>query len=448
MEKKRSKKFWFAFWGLSAIGLFVFYFVLQLGTGGVKNVENILPIGEKYKSIAYFIEYFLKQDNQEKTFLILFQNNMEIRPGGGFIGAFGILKIKNGKIETLQVHDTGNFDGRIPNTVKPPYPMADFLCIKSWKLRDSNFSPDWIVNANKAEEFYKMGDGQENFDGVIGVTTNVLTSFLKATGPIKLEGYPDTYGDENAVMVLEYQVEKAYDVQGIPRGDRKSIMSVLAQEIIKKVFELNLSQKLELAKIIFEDLNRKDVQLYFKDSTLQAQAEKSNWTGVIDRVWQSDYLAVVDANLGGWKSDYYLKRSIEYKIDLTGEAPKVVLKITYNHTAEKKDYMTKDYTGFLRVYVPEGAWMSNVTNAEKPVFGEDLGKKYFGFNVYVPLGQTKTVEIDYTLPKEIANNYDLKIQKQAGLNDISVKMEIIKYGGIDTVYNTVLNSDFVLSKAN
>ena len=408
-------------------------------------MANSLPIEEKYRSVAYFIEYLLKQDDQEKTFLILFQNNMEIRPGGGFIGSFGILKMKNGRVEDLQIHDSGNFDARIPDTVKPPYPMWEFVHVKSWKLRDSNFSPDWEINAKKAEEFYYMGQGQEKFDGVVGITTNVLTSFLKVTGPIKLEGYPDTYGDENAVMALEYQVEKAYDEQGISRGERKSVMNVLAKEIMKKVFDLSLTQKMDLAKIIFEDLSRKDIQLYFKDADLQAQAEKSKWTGKTDVDWKKDYLAVIDANLGGWKSDYHLKREIEYRIDLTGEVPKVVLKITYNHTAEKKDFMTKEYTGFSRVYVPAGAWVSKQTGVDKPVFGQDLGKKYLGFNLRIPLGQTKVVELEYTLPKELAGSYDLKIQKQAGLNDIPVKINILNLGGRSDSYDIILNNDFVLS---
>lgn len=446
MAKERGKKFWIAFWGLATLGLVIFYFVLQFSNGGIKNVTNNLPIGDKYKSVAYFIEYLLQQDDQEKTFLILFQNNMEIRPGGGFIGSFGILKMKNGRVEDLQIHDTGNFDARIPDTVKPPYPMMEFVHVKSWKLRDSNFSPDWITNAKKAEEFYYMGKGEEKFDGVVGITTNVLTSFLKATGPIKLDGYPDTYGDENAVMALEYQVEKAYDVQGIPVGERKSVMNDLAREIMKKVFDLSLSQKIDLAKIIFEDLNRKDIQLYFKDTDLQTQAEKSKWDGEFDTQWKSDFLAVIDANLGGWKSDYYLKREIEYKVDLTGEVPKVALKITYSHTAQKKDYMTKEYTGFSRIYVPEGSWVSKQTNTEKPVYGQEFGKKYFGFNLRIPIGQTKVVELEYALPKEVTKNYDLKIQKQAGLNDIPVKINIVNVGGRDDSYNIVLNKDFVLSE--
>jgi hypothetical protein len=424
MPKKYSLKFWIIFWTLAAIFLAGFYFALKIKNQGLqKTVEN-LPISEQNKAALSLAEYFLKQDNQERTFLVLFQNNMELRPGGGFIGSFGILKTKNGKIEDLKIHDSGNFDERIPSTVEPPYPMRETLRIGSWKLRDSNYSPDFPTNARKAEEFYLMGGGQEKIDGIIGITADVLISFLKATGPIQIPGYPGEYGDKNAIISLEYQVEKAYLEQGIEKGDRKSVMNDLAKEIIKKVFAFNNTERLQLSKIIFSDLDEKNIQLYFKNSSLQNQVEKAGWSGALDKNWEYDFLMPVDANLGAFKSDYFIKRSVEYNVDFSRETPEAILKITYNHTATQKDWMTRDYLTYLRVYLPNGAWFISGKNFDGPRFGEDPsaaadgGKKYVGALVKVPLGTSKTVEIRYSLPRELKNKpYQLKIQKQSGTND-------------------------------
>ncbi len=442
--KKRSFKFWIIFWTISVVFLFGLYFTLQFRKGGMDQMIDYLPIGQENKAIATLAEYLYRKDDVEKTFLILFQNNMEIRPGGGFIGAFGVVKVKNGQVTLLQTHDLSNFDARIPDTVSPPYPMQETLRIRSWKLRDSNYSPDFAVNAKKAEEFYKMGQGQENFDGVIGITTNVLTSFLKITGPIQVEGYPGTYADENAIMALEYQVEKAYVDQNIPVGERKSIIGGIAQEVMKKVFALSSAQKLDLYNIITEDLNKKDVQLFFKDQSVKDTVQKANWGGLLDSAWKKDFLMTVDANLGAYKSDYFVKRSLDYTIDLSGEIPKAILRITYKHTAEKKDWMTKDYLTYLRVYVPTGAWLTDAQNFPNPQFSSELGRTTFGSIVKVPLGQTKTVEINYTLPKEISADYNLKIQKQAGINDEPIAVHVFKSDGTKKDYTNVLNSDFVL----
>ncbi len=412
----------------------------------IRDVVDTLPVDEKYKTISYLTEYLLREDDARKTFMVLFQNNMEIRPGGGFIGSFGIVKIKNGKLLDTQIHDTGNFDGRIPDTVKPPYPMEQTIKVKSWKLRDSNYSPDFAVNAKKAEEFYYMGHGEEKFDGIIGITTNVLTSFLKETGPVEIEGYPGEYADENAVLALEYQVEKGYAEQNIPKGERKSVMNLLAKEVMKKTENLDAKQKLQLSRILLEDLNKKYIQLFFEDSDLQQRAEAVNWAGKVDAAWKKDYFMAVDANLGAWKTDYRMQRSMDYTVDNTSENPKAVLKITYAHTTNQRDYMTKDYLSYFRLYIPQKSWLTDLKNANDPRFGEELGKKYFGFFVYVPMGETKTIEVHYTLPKEIqSGEYDLKIQKQAGIKEVPVEVHVLDKDGKKD-YSATLTQDFVLSE--
>lgn len=446
MAKTYSRKFWFIFWTVSVLFLVAFYFFLNFRSNFIADVTDVLPMSEKYKSVAAFVDYFSAKDDREKTFLVLFQNNLEIRPGGGFIGSFGILKIKNGGISDLQIHDSGIFDARVPDGILPPYPIPETLRINSWKLRDSNFSPDFAVNARKVQEFYYMGKGEEKFDGVIGITTNVLISFLKATGPIQIEGYPGTYADESAIYDLEYQVEKAFEEQGIARADRKSVLNDLGKAILQKVTAFNIGQKIKLAEIIYDDLNKKDIQLYLTDPALNDQTQKAGWTGEVDQNWKSDYLMASDANLGAWKSDYYVKRSLDYTVDLSKNVPEAKLLITYNHTAVKKDFMTKDYLTYLRVYVPDGSWLVDSKNFADTRFGNELGKKYFGAIVRVPLGTSKTVELTYTLPKQIAENYNLKIQKQPGLNNIPVAVHIIDKTGQRKDYQFTMNSDIVLNK--
>lgn len=452
--RKYSLKFWIIFWTTSAIflsGWFLFWDTKNNGLGSTaQHLIRILPIDRQqkneYRALTAIGDHFFKKDGKEKTLLVLFQNNLEIRPGGGFIGAFGIVKIKDGKVTFLETHDLSNFDALIPNTLEPPYPMKEIGYVDFWKLRDSNFSPDFEINAKKAQDFYHMGQGKEKFDAVIGVTSNVLTSMLKITGPLKIDGYPGTYGSGNAVLALEYQVEKAFEEQGIDRGERKSIMSDLAKEIEKEVFNLSIRQKIELAKILLEDLSKKDIQLQFADKNLQRAAENAHWAGKLDETWNKDYLMTSDANLGAFKSDYYVKRSMDYAVDLSQEIPTVKLKITYEHTATQRDWMTRNYLTYLRVYVPEGSELTGSQNFDDPKSGSEFSKTYFGALVRVPIGTSKTVEIDYALPGSIKGDYALKIQKQAGINDEPVALHITGSDGQKKDYDFKMNGDIIINK--
>lgn len=455
MPKKYSITFWIIFWLVSAIALTGWFFFLQFRKHDLRSFETMtdfLPVSQEMKgdmrTLVSMADYVFRKDDVEKTFLILFENNMELRPGGGFIGSFGILKTKNGQLVDFIVHDTGNFDGRIPSTIQPPYPMKETLRIDSWKLRDSNYSPDFATNAAQAEEFYRLGQGQEQFDGVVAITTNVLASFLRVTGPVQVPGYPGEYTAENAVLGLEEQVERNFVEQGIDRGDRKEIMTPLGLEILRRVKEFDLSKKYELFKVVLDDLNRKDVQLFFKDENLQRHVTAAHWDGQIDKEWQDDYLMAVDANLGAFKSDYYVKRSMDYTVDFSGDKSHVKLAITYHHTATGKSWLTKDYQSYLRVYVPEGSWLTAYSgNATEPKFVDEFGKKVFGMLVQVRLGEAKTVTLEYDLPSGISPDfYDVKIQKQAGLDDVPVSIHIVRKNGFREDRDIVLNRDFVWSE--
>jgi len=446
--KQKSWKFWVSFWLVSAFLLFSWYVFLQIRNKNVQNLKpltNFLPVGnERRNELTVLADVFEKAGgfDSEKTFLLLFQNNMEIRPGGGFIGSFGILKAKNGKVSDFQVHDTGVFDGRVPDTEQPPYPMAEMLHIKSWQMRDSNWSPDFKVNAEKAEYFYKLGQGEENFDGVIAINTEVLNSILEITGPIKMSDYPGEYNDESAILQLEYQVEKGYQEQGIAKGERKSIMSDMAQVLIEKIHNFSVSQQLELAKKIEADLKQKNIQLFFKDESLQSEVEDINWAGRVKN-YKGDYLMVVDANLNSLKSDICMKREIKYEVDLSAEKPTATLNLTYEHTCREKDWMTANYNDWLQVFIPEGSWLKESSVPQENLrFGNDLGKKVIGVPVFVEIGKKETITLKYDLPSELKDeNYSLFVQKQSGSGEVPISISVKKTDGSVSEANDILLED-------
>jgi hypothetical protein len=453
--RKYSTKFWIAFVVVSAVFLTAWFVFWELKNGhlsSLRGLVGLLPVSEETKTdldtVVYLADSLMDTDGEEKTFLILFQNDLELRPGGGFIGSFGILKVRDGHGTHFAVHDTGNFDGRIPDTVLPPYPMKETLGIPSWKFRDSNYAPDFATNAKQAEDFYHMGQGAEQFDGIVGITTDVLSSFLSVTGPIEIEGFPGTYGADNAVIDLERQVEQDYVKQGIAFGERKSVMGILGSEIIGRVKAMPLSQKYDLFRALLVDLHKKNIQIMLRDESLQDAVVAAGWDGAFDAQWKDDYLFLVDANLNSFKSDYFVKRSYDYTVDLTKETPEATLAVTYDHTAQARDWLTKDYQTFLRVYVPKGSYLTSITGNSKPqVYGEFMGKKYFGVLMQVPIASKKTVTFQYALPKDIERDwYDLEIQKQPGLDGVPVHVTTIAKDGTKTEKDFTLDRDTVLSE--
>ncbi|HMN19389.1 MAG TPA: DUF4012 domain-containing protein [Candidatus Moranbacteria bacterium] len=455
MSREYSNKFWIAFWGIAAIFLTGWYFYWEgknKGMGAaVEKAVSSLPISKEkkdvYGAVAKIGDYFLFTNGAERNVLVLLQNEMELRPGGGFLGAFAIIRIKDGKVVSMETHDLSNFDRTIPPVLSPPYPIKETMRTRAWKMRDSNWSPDFKTNAAQALEMYRLGGGKERFDAIVAINGRVLETLLAVTGPVELEGYPGAYDSESAILKLEYQVEKGFDEQGIERSDRKVVMGELAGAIAGKLEEASLKSKVSLAQLLMDDLEKKDIQLFFFDEELQQAAEKAGFAGRMDAKWDGDYLLAVDANLGSYKSDYYVKREMDYSVDLSGEAPLAKLKITYTHTAKQRDWMTKDYLTYLRVYVPEGSWLTESSNFDDARFGNEGERKYFGALVRVPLASSKTVELVYALPKELKEKpYDLLIQKQSGTGQVPLGVHITFPDGRKDGFAKLLDKDMVLGE--
>jgi len=448
---KKSWKFWLVFWTISFFLLAVWYLFLKVRKDGwfgllslSHPIVSILPIENREKNeikTVFDIVATLAEDKKEKTFLVLFQNDLELRPGGGFIGSFGIVKTQGEKVTFVDVHDTGVFDSRSASGIAPPYPMTKFLSIKDWELRDSNWSGDFPTNAQKAIELYRIQGGTENFDGVVAISTELLKTFLKATGPIEIEGYPGTYDSENAVTKLEYQVEKGYREQDIEKGKRKYIMKDMARELIDRAMKLDLSKKRALMEAIENHLRNKDIMIYFADEILQDKVKQIGWAGEV-KDSPSDYLMFLDANLGSLKSDLFIKRAYEYTVDFRGEKPIATATIIYNHTALTKDWMTSNYNGYLRVLCPKNSWLFASENTGEQSFGDELDKKVFGSLIFVKIGEIKKISFSYYLPENInQETYQLLLQKQSGVGDAPVKLKFISKDGSAKNYDLTLTGD-------
>ncbi len=416
----------------------------------VTKVSKLLPLEEDTKkeleAVDKLTQAVLKKDGVTRTYLLMLQNNYELRPGGGFLGQYAVVKVKDGEVLSTFVEDANLLDQRINIKVTPPYPLTRKLQLKRWKFRDSNFSPDFPTNAEKAQYFYRLAGGGQKFDGVIAVNSTIFDRALEITGPIQVPGYPETYTSADGSLKLQERVEKAYlgdNVAAEAKQNRKAIMRPLANEMVKRLTQVeNIPKAIELGRA---ELREKDIMIYFADPELQKTVLEAKWGGAVNTEWKNDYLMLVDANMGALKSDYYVKRSIDYLVDFTGEKPVATLTHHYNHTATRGDWKTSDYHSYLRAYVPEGSTLIERHLVGYPLTDKAFGKTYFGVFVDAVMNKTTSGMIKYQLPDTIKpENYQLLIEKQSGVGTIPVTVTI-KTKDKEVKQTVDLKRDVVLS---
>ena len=109
-----------------------------------------------------------------KDYVVLLQNNTELRATGGFMGSYARLRFRNGTLQSTKFEDIYEPDGQLYGYVKPPAPLDKAFENGSWKLRDSNWDPDFRVSAPQIAWFFSQGG--EVVDGLVALN---LTTVLK-----------------------------------------------------------------------------------------------------------------------------------------------------------------------------------------------------------------------------------------------------------------------------
>lgn len=397
---------------------------LPLRFGGtIAEIKDLLlKTKTGIKLIPEFIGF-----NGRKVYLILFQNNMEIRPTGGFIGSYGLITFDQGKLIDFEVNDVYVADGQFKGHVEPPSELRKYLGEANWYLRDSNWSPDFPTSALRAEWFFQKETGRP-IDGVIGVNLSLIQNILKQLGEVELPDFQEKINDRNLFERAEYYSESGF----FPGStQKKDFLASLARTIFEKIKGSTSKLQLSLAKAFYTSLKEKDILVYLHSPQERKIVAALNWDGGIKST-KGDYLMIVEANLGVNKANYFIQRNLthEVKIDQDGMIQEK-LQIRYQNQSQSEIFPAGRYKNYLRIYVPEGSTpldlvIKNPTSGEK-VEGVDLtegseqGKAVFGFLVEVPIKEQRVVELTYQLPGKIdfgkLTQYTLLVQKQSGIKD-------------------------------
>lgn len=365
-----------------------------------------------------------------KTYLLLLQNNTELRPTGGFIGTYGTLSVRNAEVVSFTTDNVYNLDepAKAYNEKVPPLPLQKYIKQSQWFLRDSNWDPDFPTSARRAIQFYKDERGPvAKFDGVIALTPDVVEGLMGVLGPITVDGKEFT--SKNLIDELAYHVELGFRDEGITIYNRKQVIDDVAQQLKEKVFTLSVEELRMLVPVVLRALSERQLLVYFEDSAVQAMAEQYHWAGQIVRQ-PGDYLFVVDANLGSLKSDPAINRSIGYKVAPASDGRMTAtVSVTYEHTGNF-DWKTTRYRTYTRIYVPSGSTLVSVSGNEEPVaISDEHGKTVFGTFISIEPLAGETLSYTYTLPRAISSSaasgtYSLYLQKQGGTAAHDVALDI------------------------
>lgn len=382
-------------------------------------------------------DYFLGVESP-RTYMVIFQNDKELRPTGGFITAYTIARVDKGRFDPISSDDIYDLDNKYTPVIKAPeqfpkYLKGIYIALNRFRLRDMNWSPDFEESMNMfSTEIKKVG--VKNIDGIIAVDTQMLVYLLDVIGEVSVPGY----GEFSTKIVSEckcpqviYELESFADNEGAvvwsenepgkivfaPEnyGERKKIIGPLMNSILSETLGLPDEKMPLLFEAVAKSFTEKHALFYLFDEEAESAVKAFGIAGEIKDYPNGDYLYINDANLGGRKSNLYVTQEITQEVNKKDGYIENDLTITYKNPEKQDGWLNSVLPNWIRIYVPKGSEV-----LENDGFGEfitpydEFGKTVFaGFVSVRPQGVSK-VSIKYKVPLKLDREYKLYIQKQPG----------------------------------
>lgn len=441
------------------------YFPVAYGDN-LLMVKNVLPkILEVNDSVLNYRGDILDLLGHEypRRYLLLFQNNKEIRPTGGFMGSLAFVDVAGAAIEKVEVPGGGPYDyqGGLRDYLMAPVPLQ--LLNARWFLQDSNWFTDYPTSAKKTLWFLEKSGGP-SADGVVSINFSVLEDIMSIVGPIRLPNYSLTLTANNLWIELQKEVEVNYDRE---ENKPKAIISDLLFALEDRLLNGSASLKQQALQVLLSNLWQKNVLAYSKNEHVQGFLESYNLAGkIIDT--DNDYLMLVNSNVGGSKTDAVIEQTIDHQLLIEEDGSLVAtVEISRKHNGVPGNIFTGNPNiNYMQLYVPEGSELLAAYGFEKPAaynfkktedyytVDEDLADLYADMrvdefsktNIHTEFGKTvfsnwtmtdvggeSVVTFMYRLPFNLKDlekvdgyyRYDLYMQKQSGMENTKVSHSFV-----------------------
>lgn len=318
--------------------------------------------------------------NSSQHFLVLFQNASELRPAGGFIGSYADLTLKSGSLTGIDVRDIYDPDGQLDLKVIPPKPLQ--AVTPRWGARDANWFFDFPLSAGKVIHFLESSkmykEKKIEFSGAIAINMEAIRDILTVTGPIYLENYDLEINSSNVLEELQREVEEGEDKKS---GQPKKILKVLTPILFEKLGVLNDRGKADLAEKLGQRFENKDIMIYFKDLAVEGYLKTLGVAGEmadLSEDFSGSYLAVVNANIGGHKTDAFINQKIilDIEIEKDGKVRNDLIVERSHFGQDRKEWWYKAANkNYLQLFVLGG---SKLVSAEGIDIREIRPRNYSG----------------------------------------------------------------------
>lgn len=365
-----------------------------------------------------------------ENYLLIVQNNAEIRASGGLPGAVSLVRADHGKLSmTKQVAGSHFGDSgdpvlpltRVENALYGPQLGTYFL--------DANFTPDFARSSELWKARWEQDEGGK-VDGVLSLDPVTLSYILKATGPIKADDL--SLDSDNAVKTLLSDVYAKYPDPATQDEVFRGVASAIFDKVAKSA-----GNPQELLAALTRGAREHRVYVHSFDPTVQKQLDGSAVSGTfMTRATKNPEVNVTVNDTTGAKMSYYLRYDVGVSATYCTKSVQGLTGSMELRSVAPSDAGTElpetvtgggtygidpgDQLDTIRVYGPVDGKVGKVSMNGKPVDADTFdqsGRPVAMF--YVKLAPGQTVNYAWTMTSGKDQTGDIVMRATPGVESVS-----------------------------
>lgn len=442
----------------------------------------------------------------DRSYLVVVQDQNQLRPTGGEIVLYGVWDFNNGFSQGLEFQDPNDEltdhkevelpliisallnqdeeevapalsessealnDSEIPDTAEledeepavesdsvlsedsnsAPTDESNSTTNEGWTFKDANFDPNFPTASQELLNFYELTNPEAEFDGVIAIDLHFIENWLDYYGDIYVEG--QELSSENLFTTLASSLNQS------------QLLSSLLETLIKKskILPWRVSAKNQL---IAQALNEKHILATFTRARIDKIFIERNWQGALPQSDVGDFLSINEANFSlsslttstlnsntslssqSLPTNRYLFRDVSYELTLTDEKDVLghpVIEAQLSITLSHEGGWNEPFSGIHNSYIRSMIPIGSDLSKGASISEDRDDVEVLGELIELLPGEEITLTYNYELPPYVwvGDTYFLHLHKQAGTLADSYRVLVHSSSADDSKSYTISSPQF------
>lgn len=384
--------------------------------------------------------------NGQRRYLVLFVQPAESREFGGFVGAYGVLEVSDGRLDLVESGSIGSDFGTGAATLSNPEELPLPYVRVVPELNPQNLTAIADLSSIGAAARDLVPQWRENpefvIDGVITIDPYALAGMLELTGPLTIAGRDEPIDADN---VVDFLVRDQYiEFDDVGRDVRQDALRLLAAQAFDQLLSVEIPGPERLGAIFGPAARANRLAMVTNDPFENAFLDRILLSADMPDVGSAvDMVGVYAQTATASKLDGYAHRSMTYDVTVDPATGEVVGDLEIVERNDAPADVGTFVLGQNPIAAPDGTplpvgdnllFFGLYTRAQvgpfdsDGMFGTNEPLPAFSYqrhpvNIVVPLGGSTTITT--TLRSTVGpGRYDVFIPAQATANPVDFTLVV------------------------